>query len=654
MTYQYRVRVRVRVRVSGKLLGQHMAHQYRSVDSNVNDTLRHLACLTYGQLTDQPKGDWSVAHTLWYDEPSVQASCRKFEFRRTVAKWQKCVAMCVMPLDHAMKFQFIDTSERMSDDEVCTILAADDATISQALTQIKVVNAGCCWFPAPHLVFRPVYDRVKKNRYVGPRRRLFTVVTSGKKDPKSLGTVFRTCEIVPGYKKKRVPIDIQYASQNGPQKISALTSKNIEAANRRSIVWQTSTHKKKKTRRVLRAFVWPTSGPVTNQFMRFFKSDPDSEDTWPTIKDLLLAVYKGKQYPRYVLQINMDKRNLLTTWPFTPHLSPHSCPKSHRTRPPFAVYVVRNYVEDQVTYNLGQEYITEGERGQSRMWIGPHFSSRDELTSMCEALFFSEAVPGDKLLGAAPLSDNSTTTGTTHSVTVNVEKRNQLLQQGYVIMQSGIPACDADWFQALEKDVKALFGSRHYVSLINTQGKKTSKRGMLLFEGEETYQGTRKKSKMPKKLQKVKTQVEEWLNQIPIVFEQLGLVNKQRSFQPGCLICAEEGCGAQDFHTDFCPRNVRDMVNKKEALSASLIGSLTPTGSQVLIKTLSKDTLVTKPIELKFGEFLLFRGDVVHAGAGYDSFNLRCFSLVEHKELCPYNTDHSFWEALEPNHNVRM
>lgn len=223
-----------------------MAYQYQSVDPNVNDTLRHLACLTCGQLTDQPKVNWSVAHTLWYDEPSVQAACRKFEFRRTVAKRQKCVAMCVMPLDHAMKFQFILGSETMSDDKVCQILAADDATISVTLTHSQVVDAGCCWFPAPHLVFRPVYDRVKKNRYVGPRRRLFTVVTSGKKDPKSLGTVFRTCEIVPGYKKKLVPVDIQYATRNGHQQISALTSTNIEAANRRSIVWRTSTQKKKK------------------------------------------------------------------------------------------------------------------------------------------------------------------------------------------------------------------------------------------------------------------------------------------------------------------------------------------------------------------------------------------------------------------------
>ena len=383
--------------------------------------------------------------------------------------------------------------------------------------------------------------------------------------------------------------------------------------------------------------------------MRFFKSDSDSKDTWPTIKDLLLAVFKGKQYPRYVLQINMDKRNLLTTWPFKPHLPPHVCPKSHRTRPPFAVYVVRNYVEDQVTYNLGQEYIPEGERGQSRMWIGPHFSSRDELTSMCEALFFSEAVPGgDKPLGAAPLSDNSTATGTTHS---DVEKRKQLSQQGYVIMQTGIPVpTDADWL-ALKKNVQALFGSRHYVSLVNKQRTKISKRGMLLFEGEETYQGTRKKPTMPQKLQKVKKQVAQWLDKIPTVFAQLGLLEKPRQFLPGCLICTEEECEAQDFHTDFCPRNVRDMANRKEALPTSLIGSLTPAGSKVLIKTLNKGT---KTIELKFGDFLLFGGHVVHAGAAYDSFNLRCFSYVEHKELCPYNTDHSFWEALEPNTDVRI
>ena len=93
------------------------------------------------------------------------------------------------------------------------------------------------------------------------------------------------------------------------------------------------------------------------------------------------------------------------------------------------------------------------------------------------------------------------------------------------------------------------------------------------------------------------------------------------------------------------------MANRKEALPTSLIGSLTPAGSKVLIKTLNKGT---KTIELKFGDFLLFGGHVVHAGAAYDSFNLRCFSHVEHKELCPYNTDHSFWEQFEPNTDVRI
>lgn len=347
----------------------------------------------------------------------------------------------------------------------------------------------------------------------------------------------------------------------------------------------------------------------------------------------------------------------LASWPFHRFKGP-SRQSADALEHLYAVYVMQKHLQDGTSeFSPCKEYLPNLKRKRmqkQQQWSGPSFSSRDELTSMCEALFFSEAVPGDKLLGAALLSDNSTATGTTHSIALNVEKREQLLQQGYVIMQSGIPApTDAGWFQALKEDVEALFGSRHYVALVNSQGKKTSKRGMLLFEGEDTYQGTRTKSKMPQKLQKVKKTVAKWLDKIPTVFEQLGLVDEPRSVLPGCLICVgEEGCGVQDFHTDFCPRNVRDMANNKEALPMSLIGSLTPTGSQVLIKT--KDTLVTKTIELKFGDFLLFGGAVVHAGAGYDSFNLRCFSHVEHKELCPYSTDHSFWEACEPNNNVRM
>ena len=359
--------------------------------------------------------------------------------------------------------------------------------------------------------------------------------------------------------------------------------------------------------------------------------------------------------PDYVLLIHTKQQ--LASWPFHRFKGP-SRQSADALEHLYAVYVMQKHLQDGTSeFSPCKEYLPNLKRKRmqkQQQWSGPSFSSRDELTSMCEALFFSEAVPGDKLLGAAPLSDNSTATGTTHSIALNVEKREQLLQQGYVIMQSGIPApTDAGWFQALKEDVEALFGSRHYVSLVNRQRKKTSKRGMLLFEGEDTYQGTRTKSKMPQKLQKVKKTVAKWLDKIPTVFKQLGLVDKPRSVLPGCLICVgEEGCGVQDFHTDFCPRNVRDMANNKEALPMSLIGSLTPTGSQVLIKT--KDTLVTKTIELKFGDFLLFGGAVVHAGAGYDSFNLRCFSHVEHKELCPYSTDHSFWEACEPNNNVRM
>ncbi|KAG2785455.1 hypothetical protein PC129_g12520 [Phytophthora cactorum] len=94
------------------------------------------------------------------------------------------------------------------------------------------------------------------------------------------------------------------------------------------------------------------------------------------------------------------------------------------------------------------------------------------------------------------------------------------------------------------------------------------------------------------------------------------------------------GGARQDPHKDFPALETSKALSKKNCIQASVIVALMP-GTRFIVFPRRLGSLVdmddTKVLVLDKGQILVFRGDLVHAGADFDEENIRlhCYVLVK-------------------------
>ena len=87
------------------------------------------------------------------------------------------------------------------------------------------------------------------------------------------------------------------------------------------------------------------------------------------------------------------------------------------------------------------------------------------------------------------------------------------------------------------------------------------------------------------------------------------------------------GCEEQIYHYDYDPEVLRNMVKKPMGVLLAIQSGTTLECFQKVSKNISRLTY-----HLHIGDLLVFNGDVLHCGSGYEEENQRIHMYIDHKD----------------------
>ena len=222
-----------------------------------------------------------------------------------------------------------------------------------------------------------------------------------------------------------------------------------------------------------------------------------------------------------------------------------------------------------------------------------------------------------------------------------------MARSGFVVLQNILGKMPgADWFTQLLEDLETLRGTTYYEVIINGAKGTNKNRGQVTLD----KTGIKDRDKTPSTtaaLGRVADKLKPYFHLMKLQLEALHLVKPPRNTGPAKILHSRVPCPAQQPHHDFDPKRVQTLIKEHmlHGVPLSALCAFTPTGSKLLVYNPMDQ--VMKEISFKFGQMVLFTGDVVHAGAQYDQANVRGFLHVTHEELCPYNPDEVFLHYKE-------
>ena len=128
---------------------------------------------------------------------------------------------------------------------------------------------------------------------------------------------------------------------------------------------------------------------------------------------------------------------------------------------------------------------------------------------------------------------------------------------------------------------------------------------------------------------------------------------KHRS-QDMVVLRSEPGCSAQRSHTDYLPEDVGDLPDELMPLGC-VVACMDKTFFDVwpgAIRCFEPPTVVGKAfehvrLELNTGDMVLFRGDLVHAGASFDALNVRIHTYLDVRRAKRSQNTTNFVDAEE-------
>ena len=101
---------------------------------------------------------------------------------------------------------------------------------------------------------------------------------------------------------------------------------------------------------------------------------------------------------------------------------------------------------------------------------------------------------------------------------------------------------------------------------------------------------------------------------------KLGTYLKQHNIGGLVILHSKKGCKQQRWHTDYDVQQVHESVSK-------------PYGVIIALQNDTKFETPNKQFILQKGDMLLFRGDIVHAGASYEKENTRIHVYLDVPEI---------------------